>query len=88
MVEEEEDPEETLEEETPTESPPEAPTPSLLVAAASKAAKFWQSRGGFRSEIISTKKIGQVHFLWKGDYNKMYCVFDEAKTSHNKRASS
>lgn len=52
---------------------------SSVVAAASKAAKFWQSRGGFRSEIISTKKIGQVHFLWKGDYNKMYCVFDEAK---------
>lgn len=52
---------------------------SSVVAAASKAAKFWQSRGGFRSEIISTTKIGQVHFLWKGDYNKMYCVFDEAK---------
>ncbi|WP_291720820.1 hydroxymethylglutaryl-CoA reductase [Bernardetia sp.] len=61
---------------------------SSVVAAASKAAKFWQSRGGFHSEIISTKKIGQVHFLWKGDYNKMYCVFDEAKEQMLKDTAS
>lgn len=29
---------------------------SSVVAAASKSAKFWLSRGGFKSKIISTKK--------------------------------
>ncbi|MCC5944124.1 MAG: hydroxymethylglutaryl-CoA reductase [Bernardetiaceae bacterium] len=52
---------------------------SSVVAAASKAAKFWQDKGGFKAKIIATKKIGQVHFLWKGDFNKLYCVFDELK---------
>lgn len=36
---------------------------SSVVAAASKAAKFWGDRGGFKAEIIGTEKIGQVHFL-------------------------
>jgi hydroxymethylglutaryl-CoA reductase len=39
---------------------------SSVVAAASAAAKFWSERGGFKSEIISTRKIGQVHFNWAG----------------------
>ncbi len=52
---------------------------SSVVAAASKSAKFWLSRGGFKAEVISTKKIGQIHFLWKGDYHKLYCVFDELR---------
>lgn len=39
---------------------------SSVVAAASAAAKFWSERGGFHSEIISTKKVGQVHFSWSG----------------------
>lgn len=39
---------------------------SSVVAAASAAAKFWSERGGFHAEIISTKKVGQVHFSWSG----------------------
>ncbi|MDP3463047.1 MAG: hydroxymethylglutaryl-CoA reductase, degradative [Bacteroidales bacterium] len=39
---------------------------SSVVAAASAAAKFWSERGGFRSQVISSTKIGQVHFSWKG----------------------
>lgn len=39
---------------------------SSVVAAASAADKFWSERGGFKSEVVSTKKIGQVHFIWKG----------------------
>lgn len=39
---------------------------SSVVAAASAAAKFWSERGGFKSEVIETQKIGQVHFIWKG----------------------
>src|SRR5690554_4281719 len=35
---------------------------SSVVAAASKSAKFWYSHGGFKTEIVGTEKIGQVHF--------------------------
>ena len=52
---------------------------SSVVAAASSGAKFWMNRGGFHSEIIDTKKIGQVHFTWKGDANKLKVVFPELK---------
>ncbi len=40
---------------------------SSVVAAASSAAKFWASRGGFKAEILGTQKVGQVHFTWSGD---------------------
>ena len=40
---------------------------SSVVAAASKAAKFWLDRGGFKAEVIGTEKIGQVHFMYAGD---------------------
>ena len=39
---------------------------SSVVAAASSAAKFWMSRGGIRTEIIQTKKVGHVNFTWNG----------------------
>jgi len=39
---------------------------SSVVAAASSAAKFWMERGGFKAEVLSKVKIGQVHFYWKG----------------------
>lgn len=35
---------------------------SSVVAAASSAAKFWSDRGGFHAEVISTTKVGHVHF--------------------------
>ena len=44
---------------------------SSVVAAASKAAKFWGERGGFKATIINTEKIGQVHFIYKGDAKKL-----------------
>lgn len=44
---------------------------SSVVAAASKAAKFWDERGGFKATVINTKKIGQVHFIFKGDFSKL-----------------
>ena len=52
---------------------------SSVVAAASSAAKFWMSRGGFSTEIISTKKLGQVHFCWDGDKEKLHRLFPEIK---------
>lgn len=44
---------------------------SSVVAAASKAAKFWADRGGFKATILNTEKIGQVHFIYKGDQAKL-----------------
>ena len=41
---------------------------SSVVAAASKAAKYWLHRGGFKTEVIGTEKIGQVHFMYSGDF--------------------
>ncbi len=38
---------------------------SSVVAAASKGAKFWVTRGGFQTEVISTAKPGHVYFKWK-----------------------
>ncbi|MGX7667487.1 hydroxymethylglutaryl-CoA reductase, degradative [Flavobacterium pedocola] len=44
---------------------------SSVVAAAAKAAKFWANRGGFKTTIIGTEKIGQVHFIFKGEFQKL-----------------
>ena len=44
---------------------------SSVVAAASNAAKFWSENGGFHAEVLSMTKIGQVHFTWEGDVNKL-----------------
>ncbi len=52
---------------------------SSVVAAASKAAKFWLARGGFKTRIISTTKIGQVHFIYKGDFEKLKHFFASVK---------
>ncbi|MEL0457270.1 hydroxymethylglutaryl-CoA reductase, degradative [Flavobacteriaceae bacterium SZ-1-7] len=52
---------------------------SSVVAAASKAAKFWMDRGGFKTKVISTTKIGQVHFIFKGDFEKLKTFFDLVK---------
>ncbi len=40
---------------------------SSVVAAASRAAKFWYSREGFRPEVLSTTKMGHVYFKWKAN---------------------
>ncbi len=52
---------------------------SSVVAAASKAAKFWLDRGGFKTTIISTTKIGQVHFIYPGDFEKLQRFFNLVK---------
>ncbi len=48
---------------------------SSVVAAASKAAKFWLNKGGFKAEVLSTEKIGQVHFIFKGEPEKLDTFF-------------
>ncbi|GAA4276834.1 hydroxymethylglutaryl-CoA reductase, degradative [Aquimarina mytili] len=52
---------------------------SSVVAAASKAAKFWQNRGGFKAEVLSTVKVGQVHFTYTGSYKKLAQFFTSVK---------
>ncbi len=53
---------------------------SSVVAAASKAAKFWSTRGGFKASVIDTEKIGQVHFIFKGDHSKLADFFNQIKS--------
>ncbi|WP_343766023.1 hydroxymethylglutaryl-CoA reductase, degradative [Gangjinia marincola] len=48
---------------------------SSVVAAASNAAKFWLKRGGFKAEVISTEKVGQVHFMYQGNKEKLKTFF-------------
>jgi hydroxymethylglutaryl-CoA reductase len=48
---------------------------SSVVAAASKSAKFWSDRGGFKATVLNTEKIGQVHFIYKGDVSKLELFF-------------
>jgi len=52
---------------------------SSVVAAASKAAKYWSTRGGFKATVIDTEKIGQVHFIFNGDAEKLHSFFDQIK---------
>ncbi|WP_452221769.1 hydroxymethylglutaryl-CoA reductase, degradative [Lacinutrix salivirga] len=52
---------------------------SSVVAAASKAAKFWMERGGFKAEVISTEKIGQVHFMFHGNVDALNTYFTTIK---------
>ena len=49
---------------------------SSVVAAAAKAAKFWSTRGGFKTEILGTEKIGQVHFLCSASPQKVTAFFN------------
>ena len=52
---------------------------SSVVAAAAKSAKFWSTRGGFKATVINTEKIGQVHFIFKGDESKLELFFAQTK---------
>ena len=52
---------------------------SSVVAAASKAAKFWAERGGFKAEVTGVVKKGQVHFTWNGEPKDIKNLFGEIK---------
>ncbi|WP_062056732.1 hydroxymethylglutaryl-CoA reductase, degradative [Aquimarina longa] len=53
---------------------------SSVVAAASKAAKFWQTRGGFTAKVLSTSKVGQVHFMFMGSSVILEKFFTETQS--------
>lgn len=52
---------------------------SSVVAAASNAAKFWLERGGFKTTVLGTEKVGQIHFLYFGDSVKLFQFFNDRK---------
>lgn len=54
---------------------------SSVVAAASKAAKFWLDRGGFKAEVINTTKVGQVHFTFTGSAMVLQNFFNRIKNN-------
>lgn len=58
---------------------PMATEESSVIAAASKAAKFWGTRGGFKAEVKGTTKIGQVHFIYTGNKTKLQDFFQMLK---------
>lgn len=60
---------------------------SSVVAAASSAAKYWMDRGGFKTQILGTTKIGQVHFKWFGNPNQVKTLFPEIKDKLIENAS-
>ncbi|MBL6991394.1 MAG: hydroxymethylglutaryl-CoA reductase [Bacteriovoracaceae bacterium] len=52
---------------------------SSVVSAAAKSTKYWLARGGVRSKVISTAKIGQIHFLWQGSSQILFNFFESIK---------
>ncbi len=52
---------------------------SSVIAAASKAAKYWAQRGGFRARVDNMTKKGQVHFTWNGKSHKIKMLFPEIR---------
>ncbi|WP_313114036.1 hydroxymethylglutaryl-CoA reductase, degradative [Aequorivita sediminis] len=52
---------------------------SSVVAAASNAAKFWLERGGFKAEVLSTEKNGQIHLNFYGKEKSLETFFEEIK---------
>ncbi len=61
---------------------------SSVVAAAAKSAKFWSDKGGFHTEILSTTKIGQVHFIWHGNLDKLRSLMPDLKQRMMDRTAS
>ncbi|WP_294216701.1 hydroxymethylglutaryl-CoA reductase, degradative [uncultured Chryseobacterium sp.] len=55
---------------------PMAVEESSVVAAASKAAKFWIDKGGFKTTIINTEKLGHTHFILNVEPHKLLHFFN------------
>lgn len=49
---------------------------SSVVAAASKSAKFWMEKGGFKTTIINTQKLGHTHFIFDAEPYKIKHFFN------------
>ena len=54
---------------------------SSVVAAASKAAKFWADKGGFHTQIVGTEKVGHVHLNYSGPAEKLFAFFEQHRAA-------
>ena len=54
---------------------------SSVVAAASLVAKFWSTKGGFKTTVLGTTKIGQVHFMYAGEKVALENYFNKKKAA-------
>jgi hydroxymethylglutaryl-CoA reductase len=61
---------------------------SSVVAAAALVAKFWSDKGGFKATVLGTTKIGQVHFMYKGDFDELQKHFNKTKSELFKATES
>ncbi len=50
---------------------------SSVVAAASSAAKYWMSRGGFTAKVNDVVKLGQLHFNFNGSADRIALVLQK-----------
>ena len=57
---------------------------SSVVAAAAKSAQFWIQRGGFKAQVLSSTKIGHIHFLYQGDGAKLERYADRIQAEMRK----
>lgn len=55
---------------------PMAVEESSVVAAASKAAKFWLDKGGFKTTIVNNQKLGHTHFIFDAESHKILHFFN------------
>src|SRR5690606_24538503 len=61
---------------------------SSVVAAASNAAKFWSKRGGFKATVLSTEKIGNVHFMFGGSKQNLAQFIEKLQPFFRSRTSN
>ena len=61
---------------------------SSVVAAAANSAKFWSTRGGFKTKILDTLKVGQIHFLFEGNPKDLLNFFNRRKSDLMKSTSN
>ena len=54
---------------------------SSVVAAAALTAKFWSGKGGFSATVLSTTKVGQVHFTYEGSKQSLEKYFLSVKSN-------
>ena len=58
---------------------------SSVVAAASSAAKYWMSRGGFTAKVIDVIKLGQLHFNFSGTADRIALILNKHETYFRKK---
>ena len=50
---------------------------SSVVAAVSKAAKFWSEHGGFHCQVRSMEKVGHIHLFFDGNKQERFQFFNQ-----------